>query len=149
MVTIPTTALPTPLRTSAALNSTDPRTRAPILPLAAREGIEKLEAYINGMCRGIRCEATGTDLITLTPIEPTPLIEGYRDYDFFIAVALNTSAGAVTATVVPSFGTLATLKVYINGGSTQAGVGDIVAGRLYVFIYADHLDGSAGGLVAK
>lgn len=103
-----------------------------------------------GAARIIPCAASGTNLITLTPNYPVaPLIEGYRDYDVFAFVAANNSTGAVTATVVPAKGTLATLKVYIDGGATQAGSGDVDAGKLYLAIFNDALDAGAGGLVLK
>jgi len=103
-----------------------------------------------GASRIIPCEATGTNVITMTPLHPvSPLIDAYRVFDRFTFVAANTSTGSVTATVVPERGTLATLKVYKDGGSTQAGSGDVVVGRLYDAVFNDALDGGAGGLVLK
>lgn len=110
----------------------------------------KLRAVGLGANRIIPCNATGTNVITLTPLYPVaPLIEGYRDFDRFTFVAANTSTGSITATVVPERGALATLKVYKDGGSTQAGSGDVVAGRIYDAVFNDALDGGAGGLVLK
>jgi hypothetical protein len=98
----------------------------------------------------IPCEATGTNLITLTPLFPVaPLLDIYRSFDRFTFVAAVDSTGSVTATVVPQRGTLATLKVYKNGGATQAGAGDVLAGRLYDAIFNDALDAGVGGLVLK
>lgn len=102
-----------------------------------------------GAARLIPCSASGTNVLTLTPNEVSPLLQGYRDYDGFIFVAVNDSTGAVTATVAPKIGTLATLKVYIDDGATQAGSGDVVADCLYIAFFADHLDSGAGGLVLK
>lgn len=105
--------------------------------------------FIVGMNRFTPCNATGTNVITLTPLTASPLIEKYADYEVFTFVAENNSTGAVTMTVVPRDGTLSTLKAYVSGGSTQANTGDITAGRLYFAIYNDALDGGAGGFVLK
>lgn len=107
-------------------------------------------AVLNGAARIIPCNATGTNLITLTPTHPVaPVIDGYHDYDFFVFEAEHDSTGSVTATVVPESGSLAALKVYVDGGATQAGASDVLAARLYVAIFNDALDGGAGGLVLK
>lgn len=104
---------------------------------------------INGVNKIIPCVATGTNLITLTPNPVSPPIERYNDYDIFSFVAANNSTAAVTATVVPLRGTLATVKVYKTNGAAQAGSGDVVAGSLYLAIFNDALDSGAGGLVLK
>lgn len=105
--------------------------------------------FIVGMNRLTPCNATGKNVITLTPLTASPLIEKYVDYEIFTFVAEQTSDGAVTGTVVPRKGTLATIKFYKTGGSAQAGAGDVVAGSLYLAIYNDALDTGAGGLVLK
>lgn len=105
--------------------------------------------FIVGMNRITPCNATGTNVITLTPLDASPLIEGYKDYEIFAFVAANTSSGSVTGTVVPKKGALATVKVYKTNGSAQAGTGDVVAGSTYLAIYNDALDSGAGGLVIK
>lgn len=103
-----------------------------------------------GASRIVPCEASGTNLITLTPLHPvSPLIDAYRVFDRFTFVAEHTSTGAVTATVVPERGALATLKVYKTGGAAQAGNGDVVAGSLYDAVFNDALDSGNGGLVLK
>jgi hypothetical protein len=103
-----------------------------------------------GASRNIPCEATGTNTITLTPLHPVaPLIDAYRAFDRFTFVAAASSTGAVTATVVPKKGTLATVKVYKSNGAAQAGSGDVVSGSLYDAVYAGHLDGGNGGFVLK
>jgi hypothetical protein len=115
-------------------------------------GLQMLSQYYNfivGMNRITPCNASGTNLITLTPLDATPLIEKYADYEIFSFVAANTSTGSVTATVVPKKGTLATIKVYKTNGAAQAGAGDVVAGSQYLAIYNDALDSGAGGLVVK
>lgn len=102
-----------------------------------------------GTARLIPCEATGTNVITLTPLSPSPLIEKYDAFDTFVFAAVETSTGSVTATVVPKSGTLATLKVYKTDGAAQAGAGDIVDNSVYFFVFADHLDSANGGFVVK
>jgi hypothetical protein len=102
-----------------------------------------------GMARIFPCDASGTNVITLTPVNELMLIEQYSVYDVFMFRAANTSTGDVTATVVPKTGTLATLKVYKTDGAAQATTNDIVADSVYMLIYAPHLDTAAGGLVLK
>jgi hypothetical protein len=109
-----------------------------------------LRDYMVGMGRIIPCSASTTsNFITLQPNENAPLLEGYRFGDIYLFVADASSTGSVTATVVPKSGTLATLKVYINGGASQAGNGDITAGRVYMGVYVYSLDSNAGGIVIR
>lgn len=118
----------------------------------SERGLSLLTQYYNfmvGMNRLTPCNATGTNIVTLTPLAASPLIEKYVDYEVFTFVAANTSSGSVTMTVVPKNGTLATLKAYKTNGSAQAGSGDLVAGSLYLAIYNDALDTGAGGFVIK
>lgn len=111
--------------------------------------IEGLFGFINGTNRIIPCNASGTNVITLTMLATAPLVKGYRDYDTYRAVAANTSTGAVTALVVTPQGSLATIPVYKNNGAAQATTGDITAGLLYDFTYADVLNGGSGGFVLR
>jgi len=115
-------------------------------------GLQLLNQYYNfivGMNRLTPCNASGTNIITLTPLTASPLIEKYQDFEVFTFVAAATSSGSVTMTVVPRKGTLATLKAYKTSGAAQAGAGDIVSGSLYFAIYNDALDSGAGGFVIK
>lgn len=115
-------------------------------------GLQLLNQYYNfivGMNRLTPCNASGTNVITLTPLSSSPLITGYVDYEVYTFVAANGSTGSVTMTVVPTTGALATLKAYKTNGSSQAGNTDIVAGSLYFAIYNDALDSGAGGFVIK
>ncbi len=115
-------------------------------------GLQVLNAYYNyivGMNRITPCDASGTNVITLTPLAASPLIEKYVDYEVYSFVAANASSGSVTMTVAPRDGTLATLKAYKTNGSAQAGSGDVVAGSLYLAIYVDSLDSGNGGFVLK
>jgi hypothetical protein len=105
--------------------------------------------FIVGMNRLTPCNATGKNVVTLTPLGASPLIEKYVDYEVFTFVAEQTSDASVTMTVVPRDGTLSTLKAYKTSGAAQAGSGDLVAGSLYLAIYNDALDTAAGGFVIK
>jgi hypothetical protein len=105
--------------------------------------------FISGMGRVIPCEASGTNIISLTPFTSAPKPKRYNSHDIFVAKAAGSSSGLVTATVVPEKGTLDTLKVYKTAGAAQATTGDVVADSLYLFVYADYLDGGAGGFVLK
>ena len=111
--------------------------------------LQAIRDYINGMNRITPCSAAGGDFITLTPNEATPLLSKYIDYEVFAFTAAATSAGPVTMTVVPKNGSLPTLKAFKNNGAVQAGAGDIVINSVYLAIFADHLDGGAGGFVIK
>lgn len=115
-------------------------------------GVQTLNQWynsINGMNRVIPCNETGLNVLTLTPLTASPVIDKYNDYEVFVFVADNTSTGSVTATVVPRKGVLATLKVYKASGTVQAGSGDITSTGLYFLIYNDALDSGAGGFVLK
>lgn len=115
-------------------------------------GLQVLNQYYNfivGMNRITPCNASGTNVITLTPLTASPLIEKYVDYEVYSFVAANTSSGSVTMTVAPRDGSLATLKAYKTNGSAQAGSGDVVSGSHYLAIYNDALDSGAGGFVLK
>jgi hypothetical protein len=146
-MSISTAATGTPIQKPSAFPFVDPQTG-----VLSEHGIQLLNQYYNfivGMNRLTPCNASGTNIITLTPLTATPLIEKYVDYEVFTFVAANGSTGSVTMTVVPRKGTLATLKAYKTNGSAQAGNTDIVAGSLYLAIYNDALDGGSGGFVLK
>lgn len=118
----------------------------------AEHGLQLLNQIYNfivGMNRLTPCNASGTNIITLTPLAASPLIEKYVDYEVFTFVAANTTSGVVTMTVAPKKGTLSTLKAYKTNGAAQATTGDIVAGSLYFAIYNDTLDSGNGGFVIK
>lgn len=105
--------------------------------------------FVNGTNRIIPCNATGTNVITLTMLSVQPLVQGYYDFDTYRAVAANTTTGTVTALVTTNSGSLATIKVFKSNGATQATTGDIVSGLLYDFTYVDSLDGGNGGFVLR
>lgn len=115
-------------------------------------GLGILSAFYNfvvGMNRVTPCNASGTNVITLTPLDSSPLIKKYVDYEIYSFVAANTSTGDVTMTVAPRDGTLSTLKAYKTNGSAQATTGDVVSGLHYEATYVDSLDGGAGGFVLR
>jgi hypothetical protein len=147
--TIPATFRPSPLvqldRQLAVIEEGSKDRASPTLV----SFLQALRDFINGMNRITPCSAAGTNLITLTPNDATPRLEKYIDYEFFVFTAAATSTGLVTMTVVPKNGTLATLKAFKNNGAAQATAGDIVLNSVYIAIFADHLDGGAGGFVIK
>lgn len=105
--------------------------------------------FINGTNRTIPCNATGTNVVTLTMLDTAPLVQGYYDFDTYRAVAAATSTGLVTALVATPQGNLGTLKVYKSNGAAQATTGDIVSGLLYDFTFVDSFDSGNGGFVLR
>ena len=154
-MSIPFLAKPTPIDSpNISFPAVDPETGLYTPQELRRQN--KLRNYVVGMGRIIPCLcASSSNLLTLTPNGSgaedgeSPLIEGYRFGDMFLFVADANSTGAVTATVVPKSGTLATIKVYINGGASQAGAGDVSADRVYLGVFAYNVDGGNGGLVIR
>jgi hypothetical protein len=132
-----------------------PQQRNPLVDdsgLLTNNGWQTLQGmfgFINGTNRIIPCNASGTNIITLTMLNVSPLVVGYFDFDTFRAVAANTTTGTVTALVATPQGNLATLKVFKSNGAAQATTGDIVSGLLYDFTYVDSLDSGAGGFVLR
>jgi hypothetical protein len=147
-MTISAAATGTPIpKVNSLVQFVDPKTG-----VLSEHGNQLLSAWYNfivGMNRVTPCNATGTNVITLTPLDAAPLIEKYTDFEIYGFTAANTSTGTVTATVVPKKGTLATLKVYKTDGAAQATTNDIVAGSFYWLVYVDSLDTGAGGFVLK
>lgn len=116
-------------------------------------GLQLLDAwrsYALGCSRIIPCDVVFTsNLYTLTPRDPKPVIESYLAYDGFAFTAPSASTAAVTATVVPDDGALATLKVFKTNGAAQAGNTDIASGSFYIAFFVPTLDSGNGGLVLK
>lgn len=147
-MTIPTAAAGTPIpRAHETIQFVDLQTGT--LSTHGAQVLNAWREFIVGMCRPIACNASGKNLVMLTPKDASPIIASYIDHDMFVFVASETSDGAVTGTVVPRTGSLATIKFYVDGGASQAGAGDVVAGRIYIGIYNSQLDTGAGGLVLK
>jgi hypothetical protein len=98
----------------------------------------------------VPCNCTNTgNVYKWTPLNISPSVSNYYSYWSFPFVASATSTGAVTATVVPQTGTLATLPVYKTNGSAQASSGDITIGLFYVAYFVDYLNSGNGGFVIK
>lgn len=119
-----------------------------------REGALLLEEFWRQIVPGfiiVPCIVTNAgNVYTLTARLHAEGARSYADGLIFWGVASAGSTGAVTARVANAQGTaLPTVKVYINGGSTQAGNTDIVSGRLYLWCFVQALDAGAGGLVLK
>jgi hypothetical protein len=91
----------------------------------------------------VPCTASGTNVITLSPLANTTLISAYANLIQFSFVAVNSSTGNVTLQV----GSLAALNVYFADGVTQVGNGSIVAARQYVVMFNSALNSSVGGWV--
>lgn len=153
-MTIPADAKPTPIpkfEISAPLVE-----KTGELSTRGVQRMEQLRGYVSGMGRIIPCSCSSlSNVLTLTPNGhgdedgDAPRIEGYVFGDIYLFVADANSTGSVTATVVPKTGTLATLKVYINGGASQAGAADVTSGHVYLGVYAYNLDANAGGIVIR
>ena len=147
-MTISTAATATPLsKPTGVFPFVDPQTGN-----LSDHGLQLLNQYYNfivGMNRLTPCNASGTNIISLTPLASSPLITGYVDYEIYTFVAAATTSGVVTMTVVPASGALATLKAYKTSGAAQATTGDIVSGSLYFAIFNDALDSGNGGFVIK
>jgi hypothetical protein len=111
--------------------------------------LERFRLFVSGMSRVIPCDATGTDVILLTPAESAPRIQRYNSYDIFVARAEADSTAAVTASVVPDQGELPTRPVYMADGTTQAAAGDVQADSLYFFVFADYVNNGDGGFILK
>lgn len=148
-MTIPAAATATPIpKVNSLVQFVDPKTG-----ILSEHGNQLLSAWYNfivGMNRVTPCNASSaSNVITLTPLTASPLIEGYRDHELYAFVADATSTGSVTGKVVPKSGNLSTIKFYKSNGATQAGSGDVVSGSFYIGVYVDSLDGGNGGLVLK
>jgi len=107
--------------------------------------LQQIVNYINGGNRVIPMSVAGANLLTLTPNTASPNLQKYVDFEQFPFIAAQNSTGAVTATVVPTTGALATLPVYKPDGTTPVAAGDIVAGTFYILYYSS----TANGFILK
>jgi hypothetical protein len=147
-MTIPAAAYVSPLVTpNKGIAFIDPKTG--VLTDHGYQVTNAIVGFLNGTNRIIPCNASGTNVISLTMLTTSPLIKQYNDFDTFRAVAANTTTGLVTALVVTQQGALGTINVYKTNGSAQATTGDITAGLLYDFTFVDSLNSGAGGLVLR
>jgi hypothetical protein len=94
-MSIATAAIGTPIsRPNGLFPFTDKETGC-----LTEHGLQLLSQYYNfmvGMNRTTPCNATGKNVITLTPLDASPLIEKYVDYEVYSFVAEQTSDGSVT-----------------------------------------------------
>lgn len=138
------TSLPTP-NSRVPLTNKDGTMTVPTLQM-----LQRLITLVNGLTPGIPCNASfASNVYTLTPFSISPQFSNYLDYQSFPFVAPATSTGLITATVVPTTGTIATLPVYKANGATQATTNDILINLFYVIWYVDSLNSGAGGFVLK
>jgi hypothetical protein len=140
-MTISATATGTPLpKANSVAQFVDPRTGS-LSPHGAQL-MNQWQRFSVGMNRITPCNAsTASNVITLTPLTASPLLEKYVSFETFGFVADATTTGNVTLTVAPVKGTLSTLNVYMENGGVLASSGSIVAGRFYLVSYVDSLDG--------
>lgn len=147
-MTVPTaSAIPTLQNPSLQSAFTDPKTGN--LTQNGYGTLQAVSGLVNGMARIIPCNASGTNVITLTIVSQNLLVQKYADFDTYRAVAANTTTGLVTALVMTPNGALATIKVFKTNGSAQATTGDITANLLYDFTFVDSLDSGNGGFVLR
>lgn len=108
--------------------------------------LQQLYGLVNGMNRIIPCNSSNAgNVYTLTMLSVSPIYKKYASYDTFAFLASAANTGNVTAKVVTSAGTLATLPVlHING--TQLAANDILAGSQYFFTFSD---GYGPGFVSR
>lgn len=116
-------------------------------------GLNLLTEFWQHMAGGflsIPCAATmASNVITLTPRLHEEAATTYADGLIYVALMGTTSTGNVTAKVASGTKELATVKVLKDDGSTIAASGDVVSGKLYLFVYHSALDGGAGAFVLK
>lgn len=145
--TIPSSAIPDPITSpTAQQNFVDQNNR---LTGPSRLALQQLYSYVVSMCRTFPCNAsTSSNVITLKLLSVQPTVTQYADYDTFAFVADAGTTAAVTAKVVTSSATLATLPVYKNNGSATAGNADISKGNQYTLTYVDSLN-TTGGFVLR
>ena len=116
-------------------------------------GVQTLEQIWNQIAAGpgiCSCNATTTgNVISLRPRLHREGARTYGQHFVWAFTADATTTAAVTAFVTDGTNALATLKVYITDGATQAGNNDIVLGRTYLLIFDAALDSNNGGMVLK
>lgn len=88
-----------------------------------------------------QCTASGTNSITLTPITNQPAVPAYANYQLFSFVPANSPTGSVSIQV----GSLSSLPLYLQNGSTQAGSGAFSTTQLLIIAYNSALNSGAGG----
>lgn len=133
---------------SPRVPAVDPNTGQ--LSTTGMQMLQQMWTSVNGLSPTVSCNAAfSLNLYTLTPVEIAPRVKNYYSYWSFAFVAPATSTGAVTATVVPATGSLASLPVYTNNGAAQANAGDITINLFYLLYFVDSLNAGNGGFVLK
>jgi hypothetical protein len=153
---IPTSAIPTPIVSPTAASNSFIATSggSPQLSGTGRIALQQMHDYVVNMCRRFPANAsTSNNVIALTLLAVQPTLVQYADYDDFGFVADVGTTGPVSALVMTTVNgnltALATLNVYKNNGSSQAGNGDISQGNQYWFTYVDSLNSGVGGFVVR
>ena len=110
---------------------------------AGNQPLSLFDAMFNQVAQmvAIPSSPAGTNAITLTPIGSAPALANYQNFSSFRFVAGATSVGPVTA----QYQALGFLNVYLSDGVTQASTGNVVIGQEYVLVFAQFLNGGAGG----
>jgi len=113
--------------------------------------MQQIYKLLNGLVPTIACDCTGTNTLTLTPVNISPQVQRYVAFLGIAFVAADTSTGTVSAylSLPAPTGDLDTLPVYKDNGGTAAGAGDIVAGRFYLLYFVDSVNSGNGGFVLK
>lgn len=89
----------------------------------------------------IPCNASGTNVIALTPMTNAPDLASYKSLQLLSFIAPATSTSLVRA----SFGSLAQFNVYGLDGATQVGAAGIIGGQPYFLMFSQTLNAGSGG----
>lgn len=146
--------MPTPAASAMTPSATPPN---PTIDFTDKKGVltstglsimQKIRQSINGLTPTISCTCTNVgNVYTLTPFPIAPQLLNYYSYWSFAFVAPATSTGAVTATIIPTTGALATLPVLKTHGSAPASTSDLTINLFYVMYYVDTLNSGNGAFV--
>lgn len=89
----------------------------------------------------IPCNATGVNVISLTPMTNAPSLASYGGLQLFSFLAPATTTASVRAV----FMSLPQLNVYNLDGLTQTGAAGIIGGSPYMLMYSAALNAGVGG----
>lgn len=91
----------------------------------------------------IPCSVSGTNTLTLTPLQPTPDRAAYANYMMWSGIAAATNTGVLTAAI----GSLASLVVYkdLGSGPVVCGGSELIIGNAFTLIYDSALASGTGG----
>lgn len=87
------------------------------------------------------CTASGTNVITITPVSQTLSVLSYSDKERYGFVAPATSTASVSLRV----GVLPIVPLYKADGVSQCGLGDINTDQYYDIVFLQALNGGGGG----